>query len=138
MFEIDAPALRLLDEAADFPLDLRRGERQPLVGARRGHAERRRFAAAQIGENRRRQRREVVRPAVRRREVRDAEHAREPRPRLLPRRLVAELDLDASHHRAHRRHVQPRERTLQVAHEQPDEPGPVLPLQRELFVVDDD
>src|SRR6185503_6074192 len=53
-------------------------------------------------------------------------------------RARPELELDAAHFRAHRRHVQPRKRALEIAHEQPDEPGPVLSLQRELFIVDDD
>ena len=51
---------------------------------------------------------------------------------------VADLELDPAHHRPHRVHVQPGQRGLQIAHEELNEPRTVLPLQRELFVVDND
>src|SRR5205085_2535437 len=49
-----------------------------------------------------------------------------------------ELDLDAAHHRPHRRDVQIGQRGAQVVYEDLDEPWAVLALERQLFVVDDD
>src|SRR5262249_7746877 len=90
-----------------------------------------------VTENRRSELVEVVRPAVRGREIRDAEDAAQPVAHLVPRRVFPELELDASHDRTHGRHVQPCEHHFQIAHEQLNEPGTVLPLQRELFVMND-
>src|SRR5207253_5935252 len=49
--EIDAPAPCLLDPSADLPLDLRRGEREALVGTPCRHPEGRRLAVAEIGKD---------------------------------------------------------------------------------------
>ncbi len=136
--EIDVPPLRVLDPPAHLPLDLRRRERQPLVGARGGHAKRRRLPIAEIVEDGRRERVEIVRSLAGTGEVRDAEHARQPLAHVDPRSVPPELDLDAAHERANRRHVKAGERALQVPDEQLNEPRTIASLQRELFVVNDD
>ena len=46
--EIDAPPGAVLDPSADFALDLRRGEREPLVGSLRPHAKRSGPAIVQV------------------------------------------------------------------------------------------
>ena len=43
LVEVHRPAARFLDASADLALDLRRGQRKPLVGPPRRHAERRRI-----------------------------------------------------------------------------------------------
>ncbi len=136
--EIDAPPCRLFDQPADFALHLRRRERQPLVGACRRDAKRLRCDAAEIAQDRRRQRREIVRGTARRREIRDAEHARETHAHFFPRRIGPELDLDPSHDGSNREHVEPRQCNPQVADEQLNEPRPVASLERQLFIVNDD
>jgi hypothetical protein len=133
--EIDVPPGRFLDEAADFALHLRRGERKPLVSARRRHAERRRAAAADVSENRRGQRVEIMRPPAGHRVVRDPENTRQARLRLGPRRVGTQLDLEAPHTRSKRAHMQARQCGLQIADQDLNEPGTVLPFQRQLLVV---
>ena len=66
VLEIDAPPLRLLDQAADFALDLRRREGNPLVGAACADTEARRLAIAEVGQDRVGQLPEVVRRSGRR------------------------------------------------------------------------
>src|SRR4029079_1399053 len=50
--EIHRPTARFLDASAHFTLDLRRRQREALVGAARRNAERRRLDIAEVGENR--------------------------------------------------------------------------------------
>ena len=52
--------------------------------------------------------------------------------------LRAEHQLDAPHQGADGSHVEIGDRPAQIAHEAPHEPGPVLALERNLLVVDDD
>ena len=54
-----------------------------------------------------------------------------------PGRRGAEIDLDPAHHRPDRPDVEVGKRGSQVAHENFDEPGPIAPFERQLFVVDD-
>ena len=138
MTEVDVPPGRFLDEAAHVASDLRGGERKPLVSARRRHPERRRATVADVSENRRGQRVEIVRPPAGHRIIRDPEDTRQPRLRLRPRRVGTQLDLQPPHTRSKRPHVQARQRRLQIAHQDLNEPGPVLTLQRQLFVVNHD
>ena len=138
VLEIDAPAPRLLDDPAHFAFDLRRRERQPLVGTRGRDAERVGLTAAQVGENCGRQRAEVVRAPIGVREVRDAEHPPQPIPHLVPRRVRSQLELDPAGNRSHRRHVQPGERAFDIANQQLNEPRAVLALQRKFLVVNND
>ena len=138
MAEIDRPAGRFLDQSANVPLDLRRGKWKSLVGSGRRHAERRRSTATEISENRRGQRGEIMRPPAGHRIVCNPEDARQPRVHLRPRRFRAQLDLQPSHARSKRADVQARERRFQIPEQDLDEPGAVLPLQRQLFVMNDD
>ena len=93
---------------------------------------------ADLLEDRRRQRLEVVRPAARVGKVRDAEHAAQPLAHLFAGRVGPQLDLDPPHRRSYERDVQTGQRRLQIPHQQLNEPRPVLPLQRQLLVVNDD
>ena len=54
------------------------------------------------------------------------------------RRVLAEHDLDAADRRPDFLHVQSGQRAVNVAHEPADEPRAVLPLERDLRVVDED
>ncbi len=74
LVEIDQPALRLLDAAADLALDLRRGHRKPLVGSAGRHTERPGGPAAEVHKNRARDRVHVERRASSLGKVGDTEH----------------------------------------------------------------
>ena len=113
--EIDVPALRLLDETADFALDLRRRERQAFVGAPCGHAERGRSPIAEVVEDRRGERLKFVRRPGGIRKVRDAEDVPHPLAYGLPGRRGAEVDLDAAHRRPDRPDVEVGQGGAQVA-----------------------
>ena len=138
VFQIDPPACRVLDQSADFALHLRRRERQPFVGARRRHPKRRGMSVAEIAPNRGSQLGEIMRPAIRVGEIRDAENAAHPPARLLPGRIRAKLDLDASHDGPDGFDGHALEHHLQVAHEKLNEPGTFSTLECEFLVVDDD
>src|SRR5262249_21816696 len=101
-------------------------------------AERFGLAIAERLEDRRGQLLEVVGPAGSVRKVRDAEDLADPVADQLPLVAGAELDLDAAHDRSDRLDVEIGERPLQMPRPQPDEPGTIASLQRELLVVNDD
>ena len=141
LVEIDVPTLRLLDEPAHFALDLRRRERQPLVGSRRRHAERLGLPVAQVGQDggpRAAENRAARGP--RRKSSRCRTRAgSDPSPR--PTRPACSRGRARSRCAPSPTAPTPRaarQRGLQIAHEQLNEPRTVLPLQRELFVVNND
>ncbi len=129
-----------LMQPADLALDLRRRERKPLVGAPRADAERRRLPIAEIVEDRRRQRVEVVRrrgrrseklamPNTRRNAIARPRPTARPAPSSISIRPITDRTLDD---------VEAGQRRPQVADEHLDEPRPVPPLERQLLVVNDD
>src|SRR5882762_4506374 len=114
-FAIDLPPPRFLDAAADLALHLRRGHRKPLVGAPDAHTETAAGAVAEVRENRGGDDIDVERGPPRVRIVRDPEGAPDTFTRRLAGRAGTELNLDASHQRAHRDDVEVRQRALQIA-----------------------
>ena len=133
------PAARLLDAAADLALDLRRGQRKALVGAARRHAE----AAAACGRRGRAgsrrssaSRSSGVRPAYEKLAMPNVRRMRSPTSSR--RRVRPEHDLDAAHQRAHRCHVEVGDRARAGCGRAGRGTRPVLPLERDLLVVDDD
>ena len=135
--EVDPPAARFLDASADLALNLRRGERKPLVGPPRGHAKAAACAIAEVAKDRGAQQLDVGRTRSRVREVGDAEHMADSFADLVAARERTEHDFDPSHQRANARHLQVRQGTTDVAHEPAQEPGTVLPLEGNLLIVDD-
>ena len=140
MLEIDPPAARRLDAAADLALDLRRRQRKPLVGPPRRDAE---AGAGAILPRSRRTSRAIaseIEPGASRRARSWRSRTCAGRARRPPRAHArAELDLDAPHQRAHRLHTSRSDTASpQVAHETGEEPRTVLSLERDLLVVDDD
>ena len=128
-----------LMQPADLALDLRRRERQPLVGARRRHAERRRRRD-------RRGRRGSPPPARRSRAARGRRSEKFAMPNTRPSRSRTSSHGASAPSSisirpmtiAPTRTCSPASARLEVAHQQLNEPGPVPPLQRQLLVVDDD
>jgi hypothetical protein len=132
------PAARRLDAAADFALDLGRRHREALVAALGGHAETRRLAVAKIADERIGNRLDVRPGPAGPGEVRDPEHVLQPPAHIVVGRARTEHEFDAAVERADVRDVEIGGRLPDVAHEAADEPRPVLALERDLLVVDDD
>ena len=140
LVEVDEPASRFLDPAADLAFDLRRGQREPLVGpagARPGTCARSRVA--EIVQDRRRDRVDVERRAPRLREVGHAEHARRCG-RGRPCQSAASPSTTSIRPMSTRtsRHADVRRRLAQVARQPRDEPGAVVAFEGDFLVVDDD
>ena len=136
--QIDVPPARLLDPPADFALDLRRGHRKPLVGAPHRHAERSRVFGIEIAQDLAGDRVDVERCPSRAGEVPGTEHLRQAIPHAGPVGAITEDDLDAPLEGAHLPDVEVRRRLPDVPDEPRHEPRPVLPLERDLRVVNDD
>ncbi len=140
LVEIDAPSPGHLDAPANLAFDLRRGIRKSLVGPSHADAEGAGFAAPEISQEStaRCTSKSTGRPA-RAREVGDADYGRS-RSRIFSQSISREHSiLDAAHDMAQRGDAHVAQRVTQIADEDiDDEPGPVLALERELFVVDDD
>ena len=138
LVEIDRPSARLLDAPADFALHLRRRHRKSLVRAPHADAKAAARSLAEVVEDRPCDGVDVERGSSRVGKVRDAERP----PHALARRLAAgawtELNLDAPHQRAHGDDIEVRKRPPQIADKPAEEPRTVLPLERDLLVVDDD
>ncbi len=137
--EIDLPAARFLDPPADLALDLRRGQRKALVGPAHRDAERPRVLGARgrAGSRRRWRRRRAapVRRArsSRRRRPSPADRARRPSRRRQP-STTSTRPCSARTCRTPRSAV--ASRILRTSRD--DEPRPVVALERDLRVVDDD
>ena len=137
--EIDVPAARLLDAAADLALDLRRRQRKPLVGAARRDAERSRLqSGVEVAQDLGGDRVDVERRPAGPGEVGDAEDTRRgdrgPRSQSAPSASTTSMrPMSGRTSRTPRS----RGRLAQVAHQPRDEPRPVLALQRDFLVVND-
>jgi hypothetical protein len=136
--EVHVPAARFLDAAADLPLDFRRGQRKTLVGSPGRDPERARIRGIEVGQDGARDLVHVERRAPGPGEVADAEDAAEALADRGPVGRRPEDDLDAPHQHADLPDVQIGHGLAQVPHESRDEPRAVLPLERDLLVVDDD
>ena len=135
--QVHLPAARLLDPPADLALDLRRGEREPLVRAACQHPEAAALPVAEVADDGRGDRLDLERRPLRVGVVGDPEGAPDPLAHHFPVRAGAELELDAAHQDPDGRHVQIGHGAPQVAHESRDEPGTVLSLEGQLLVVND-
>ena len=138
--EVHLPALRQLDPPAHLALDLRRLHREPLVGALDRHAERRRVDVAEVAPGWRRRS-----PRCRAARARPARSWRSPKTRAQPlahllvgrrraRATISMRPISGRTARTSRSEVAWR----RFCDEPRDEPGPVLPLERDFLVVDDD
>ncbi len=72
------------------------------------------------------------------REIRDAEYARNALAHHARRGVGTEHHFDTAHQRAHGAHVDEGQRSAQIAHEPAEKPRPVLTLERQFLVMDDD
>ena len=132
------PATGHLDAAADLTLDLGGRHRKTLVGAAYGHAERRGILRTKVAEDRRGNCLDVQRRPTCPGEVRDSEDTGNPFPHEVPFGRVVEDNFDPAHQRPDLAHADATRRRTQVVHEARDEPRPVLPLQRDFLIVDDE
>ena len=137
--EVDRPAARHLDAAADLALDLRRGDREALVGAARRDPERRRSLRTEVlrgSPSAMASKSSGARPA---RAKFATPNTRDTRSRtVVPIRrgpsTISIRPISATHFV----HAGAARRGAQVVHEPGDEPRPVLPLQRDFLVVEDE
>ena len=136
--EVDPPPLGRLDAAPQVPLDLRRRQGKPLVGAPGRHPEAVRLDPVELGEHGVRDGVEVAGGGDRPQEVGDAGHAGEPLAHLGPVAVRRVLQLEAAHQGAHPDPVDPGHRGPDVGEEPLDEPRAVASLEGDLLIVDDD
>src|SRR5205823_5838253 len=106
MREIDAPAFRVLDASADFALDLRRRQREALVGAPRRHAKAVARAIAEVAQDGGGDPVDIERRAAGMGIVRDAEGRTNAIADDAWIRGWTEHDLDSAHEVPNRRHVE--------------------------------
>src|SRR5688572_10755772 len=138
MLQVDTAAASLLDAAADCPFELRRRQGKAFVSAPGRDPEAVTSSRREVAKNGRGQEIQIERGSASVRDVGDPERAPNPVTNLVAGRARTEDDLDPPHERANRSDVEVRHRRTQVADKPAHEPRPVLPLQRDLLVMDDD
>jgi hypothetical protein len=136
--QIDPPPARLLDAAADFPLDLRRGHGKPLVRAPHRDAKRSRILGIEIAQDLARDRIDVERSPSRAGEIADPKNLGQTVAHAGPIRAVTEHNFDTALQGTHLPHIEISRGLTDVPDEPRHEPGPVLALEGDLRVVDDD
>src|SRR5581483_8365052 len=148
MIEIDARARRTADARAEPPANLRRPDREALVGPLRLHAKALDRPRARGVDDRvddgvaepleRRVRVGVERDRPRQREVREPEDAPDAPARLRPRATVVERQHEPRRRAPHGADGQPCRRADDLVDEPPDEVGTVPALQRDLVIAHHD
>ena len=136
--QIDPPPARLLDASPDFPLDLRRGHGKPLVGAPHRDAKRSRILGIEIAQDLARDRVDVERSPSRAGEIAGPKDLGQTVAHAGPIRAVTEHNLDTPLQGTHLPHIEISRGLPDVPDEPRHEPGPVLSLEGDLRVVDDD
>ncbi len=136
--EIDVPAARFLDSAANLALDLRRGHRESLIRPPHRDPEGSRILRLEIAQDLGRDGVEVERRAPGAGEVPRAEYLPQTVAHRFPIRVCPEHDFDSPLERTHLADVEIGGRLADVLHQARDEPWPVPALQRDLGVVNDD
>ena len=133
--QIDAPAACFLDAAANFAFDLRGGEGKSLVRAACAYAEGVGLTVAEVVEDLAGDRIHIQGRAPGTSEIRHAENLRDPVADAVPVRTFGEGQLDPPHEHAHFTDTGVLRRRPQIARKPRDEPGTVVPLERDLLIV---